>query len=147
MAVGQGSAEALEADDVGEFAGGAEQPAPLPADEDRQVVLRRAADLGRLDADVLAVEVDGLAVDQAPDDARRSRSSRSLRTAGASNIQTVAAYSCGVCPAPRPSSNRPAESRSSVTASQASCTGLRMSLFSTNVPRRIRSSPPRSTPA
>ena len=42
-------------------------------------------------------------------------------------------------PAPRPSSKRPPDNRSSDAASHASCSGLRMSLFSTNVPRRMRS--------
>ncbi len=49
----------------------------------------------------------------------------------------VAVYSCGVCPAPRPSSKRPPDSTSIEATSHASCTGLRMSLLSTSVPRRM----------
>lgn len=46
-------------------------------------------------------------------------------------------YSSGFeCPAPRPSSNRPPDNRSTVALSRASSTGLRKLLLSTYVPRR-----------
>ena len=63
--------------------------------------------------------------------------SRALRSLGGRNSMPVAAYSCGVCPAPSPSSNRPPDNRSIVAASHARWTGLRMSVLSTSVPRPI----------
>ena len=68
VAVGERTAETLQADDVGMRSGVTEQRGTVPSDQDGQPILGSRCGSGMLDPEVLAVAVDRLTVEQCPDD-------------------------------------------------------------------------------
>ena len=141
VAVDAGLAQTLEPDDVGVGAGVPEQLGTVAADQYGQVVLVCGVDSCSLDPVVAAGVVHRLAVEQAPDDLDALRQ-LSLAVCRCEQLDPGGGVLLrGVTGLERPNSKRPPDSLSTVAASHASWTGLRMSLLSTNVPRRMRAVP------
>ena len=109
------------------------------ADDDGYAIERYRLLLGLVELEVLAVVVDRLAPPQRRDRRRGSRPAGRPGPAAASSPTPKLTSSPGTEPKPRPSSNRPPEALSRVTAWRASTAGCRRASHNTRCPTTSRS--------